>query len=634
MSVPASADDAVDANVDSDIARYLNPKSPKSFFLFAGAGSGKTRSLVTALQSLVATSGHELRIRGQQVAVVTYTNAACDEIQSRLQNDPLIRVSTIHSFVWELIRGFNNDIRAWLSANLSVEIRELEEAEKKGRGGKASQERKRSIESKRKRLDALPTIKRFTYSPTGDNRERDSLNHAEVIAIGAFLLTTRPLMQRLLIDRSPFMLIDESQDTSKLLMEAVLAVQAAQSAKFGLGLFGDTMQRIYADGKIDLGVNLPPDWAKPAKVMNHRCPKRIVRLINKVRSPVDGQEQRARDDAADGHVRLFVCSAGKGDRANTERTARERMRAITGDAGWGEPEQSKTLILEHHMAANRMGFFDMFSPLYGEDDYKTGLLDGTLPALRLFAQQVFPLIQAMRAGNKFGAMAVLRKHSPLLDKASLEECADQMAQLNALRTSVDKLVALLQATPKASFADVLKLVAAERLFAIPDSLYPFAVETETEAEGPGTEGQPPSDETAGDRAESRRAALTGFLASPFAQIGPYAEYVSRAAPFDTHQNVKGREFPRVMVVMDDDQARGFMFSYDKLFGAKEKSKTDIEHEHAKKETGIDRTRRLLYVTCSRSESSLALVAYSTNPQAVRARAIAEGWLDENEIEML
>ena len=632
MSAVLATDDGIDATVDSDIARYLNLACPKSFFLFAGAGSGKTRSLVSALKSLVATSGQALRICGQQVAVVTYTNAACDEIQSRLQYDPLVKVSTIHSFVWELIRGFNNDIRAWLSENLKAEIGELEEAERKGRGGRASQERKRSIESKRKRLEVLPVVKRFTYSPTGDNRERDALNHAEVIAIGAFLLKTRPLMQRLLIDRSPFMLIDESQDTSKLLMEAVLGVQAAHPGRFGLGLFGDTMQRIYADGKVDLGVNLPTDWARPAKVMNHRCPKRIVRLINKVRSPVDGQEQRARSDADEGYVRLFVCSASQADRAHSEHAARERMKIITGDAAWSEAGQSKTLILEHHMAAKRMGFFDMFGPLYGDDDYKTGLLDGTLPALRLFGQQVLPLIQAIRAGNKFSAMAVLRKHSPLLDEAVLQACENQVGQLGTLRASVENLVSLLRTTPTASFGDVLKLVAAERLFAIPESLYPFAVDEDAEAAK--SEDTRPAEEAHEDRTESKRVALTGFLASPFSQIEPYVEYVSRAAPFDTHQNVKGREFPRVMVVMDDDQARGFMFSYEKLFGAKEKSKADLEHERANEETGIDRTRRLFYVTCSRSESSLALVAYSTNPQAVRTRAIAEGWFDENEVENL
>ena len=46
---PAKADGDIDGHVDAEIAACLNLTSPRSFFLFAGAGSGKTRSLVTAL---------------------------------------------------------------------------------------------------------------------------------------------------------------------------------------------------------------------------------------------------------------------------------------------------------------------------------------------------------------------------------------------------------------------------------------------------------------------------------------------------------------------------------------------------------------------------------------------------------
>ena len=36
--------DDLDLHVDAEIQTYLDPKAPRSFFLFAGAGSGKTRS--------------------------------------------------------------------------------------------------------------------------------------------------------------------------------------------------------------------------------------------------------------------------------------------------------------------------------------------------------------------------------------------------------------------------------------------------------------------------------------------------------------------------------------------------------------------------------------------------------------
>jgi DNA helicase-2/ATP-dependent DNA helicase PcrA len=86
--------------------------------------------------------------------------------------------------------------------------------------------------------------------------------------------------------------------------------------------------------------------------------------------------------------------------------------------------------------------------------------------------------------------------------------------------------------------------------------------------------------------------------------------------------------------MDDEEARGFMFSYEKLFGVKEKTKADLDHERKGTETGIDRTRRLLYVTCSRSEKSLALVAYSSNPNKIREHAIEQQWFEDGEIELV
>ena len=243
-------DNDVDKHVDEEISACLNLNKPISFFLFAGAGSGKTGSLVKALERLRNESGQILRLRGQRVAVITYTNAACDEIKHRLGFDPLFEVATIHSFVWSLIAGFNTDIRQWLRENLKTEIAEIKELQRKGRSGtKAALDREKNIEIKLKRLARLDEIKRFTYSPNGNNPARDALNHTEVIKIGADFLTQKPLMQKILINKFPILLIDESQDTNKLLMDAFLTVQAKQKEYFALGLLGDTMQRIYADGK-------------------------------------------------------------------------------------------------------------------------------------------------------------------------------------------------------------------------------------------------------------------------------------------------------------------------------------------------------------------------------------------------
>jgi DNA helicase-2/ATP-dependent DNA helicase PcrA len=627
-------DNNQDAKADEQILASLNLDRPISFFLFADAGSGKTRSLSQALKSLISAGSERLRLYGHQVGVITYTNAACDEIKSRVEFDPLIEVSTIHSFVWSQIGGFHGDIRRWLKEKLAQDIAELQEQQSKGRAGtKAATEREHSILSKQKRLDGLDKIKKFKYNPSGDNRGRDSLNHSEVIEMGSDFLMSKPLMQRILVNKFPILLVDECQDTNKALMDALLRVQQEFKGTFCLGLFGDVMQRIYLDGKEDLGIALPADWVGPVKKLNHRCPRRVIKLINKIRSSVDGHEQVARSDSEEGFVHMFVVSSDTADKAASERKVKEHMAKLTGDPLWsGSDADVKTLTLEHHMAAQRMGFLNLFQALDQNDALKTGLRDGSLPGVRFFSQLIYPLRKAVQRGDKFAVAALVRKASPLLSRPVLQTAGvNQQANVTQAKKAVEALTFIWQKENNPRFLDVLNSVAATGLFEIPESLQPFVG-----LEAIGDTG-PKADVSRGREEDFQSDpdldAWGKFLAAPFAEIEPYEAYVSDQSPFQTHQGVKGLEFARVMVVMDDTNARGFLFSYEKLFGAKEKSKTDLENEKAGRDSSIDRTRRLFYVTCSRAKKSLALLAYTSNAEKIAKYVLNERWFEKDEVQV-
>ncbi|HEY5329738.1 MAG TPA: UvrD-helicase domain-containing protein [Acidobacteriaceae bacterium] len=619
----------IDASADGQIASCFDPQSPKSFFLYAGAGSGKTRSLVKVLAHVREESGKRLWLRGQRIGVITYTNAACDEIRRRLEFSSLIEVSTIHSFAWTLIEGFTENIRIWLHENLKQEIVELQTAQAKGRAGsKAAKEREVSIESKQQRLEHLPRVQRFVYSPTENKRGRDALAHAEVINITSALLTTKPLLQTVLTSKFPMLLVDESQDTNRHLMDALVTVQALHEHHFTLGLFGDTMQRIYADGKVGLGESLPASWLRPAKVMNHRCPLRVIRLINRIRADVDSQVQRGRTDKAEGFARLFLLGHTVGDKAESEKRVVERMAKITGDAAWLEPGGCKALILEHHMAAKRLGFENLFGPLYEVDHFRTGLLEGTLPAMRFFTEEVLPLVEALTKGDKFGAAAILRKYSPMLSARALKASGkDQIAQINRARESSLHLLKLWETGGKPSLLAILQNVCESGLLDVPDALKPFA----HDANDGAVETQADFDHESED---TGLQAWKSVLETSFDELQAYERYVNGDSPFGTHQGVKGLEFDRVMVIVDDESSRGFLFSYEKLFGTKGKSETDLKNESQGIETTIDRTRRLFYVTCSRAKESLAVVAYCQDPQRVKQRVMAEAWFEDSEVELL
>ena len=627
-----------DAGADATIRECLSLDQPRSFFLFAGAGSGKTRSLKEALEGLDTQTLTTLRKHSRKIAVITYTNAAADEITRRIKADPVFQVQTIHSFAWSLIEGRSADIRGWLESNLQTEIAEIQAAHAKGRSGTdAHDKREKKMASKTKRLERLAEIRAFTYAPEGDNFGRDALQHTEVIALAAHFLTESETFQNIVLARYPFILIDESQDTMKPLMEALLTFEARHRGRIVLGLLGDTMQRIYTDGLRDLDQRVG-DFAQPAKQMNHRSRKRIVDLANSIRRDEDGRQQRAREDKPGGTVRVFLAPSEGTDRATFEVSTCVEMARVTGDPAWQNAEAIKTLTIERHMAAARLGFSELFEVLSKPDKLKDGFRDGTLPAMRLFTHRVLPLVTAQRNGDAFAAMAVLRDGSPLVDKRGIRTGrGGQATGLDAARAGVAALMTLFKDERDPSCAEVLAVVAEHRLFPIPDQLRPCLPDDSPMAQDMA-DILAELDLTTPEATPPAETAITGAwtqaLKAPFSQVARYLAYVEDRSPYGTHQGVKGLEFPRVMVIADDAHTRfKGLASYETLFDVKRLSPASQKKAEQGEETTIERTRRLLYVTCTRAEESLALVLYSEAPDAVRRFLITNKWMAEDEVVM-
>lgn len=553
--------------------------------------------------------------------MITYTNAACDEILRRLEFDPLVEVSTIHAFAWRLIQGFDNEIREWLRIKLAQDIEKIEGELARSKGdNKTSRANKRKLQSKIRRLETLDEITKFIYSPTGDNRERQALNHDEVIKLTAAFVPERPLLD-VLVDRYPVVLIDESQDTHAPIMEAFLKVQQLAKTRFCLGLLGDTMQQIYGHGVTRLDKAIPGDWLKPEKVVNRRCPRRVVNLINVIRSTADTHQQIPKPDAIEGVVRMYCINRSPEQAPNLEEGIAHAMAAITDDGEWATgPEGRKTLILEHKMAGRRMGFEKLFTPLYAVDHLQTGLLDGTLPALRIFSEGVLPILTAK--DDHFLLLEAVRSRSPLLSKDAMQSSGDQSVHMQRVEDATYALLALFEENDP-TLNEVATLLLQTQLLDVPESLAGAMVL--------GSPGEAPDPE---DKNAITNYAYQLFLERPFSELVAFASYAVGLSPYGTHQGVKGLEFPRVMVVINDEEAGGFLFSYDKLLGVKESTKTDLDNERNGKDNALARTRRLLYVTCSRAENSLAIVVYTPQPTLAKQNVVAAGWLEESEIEIL
>src|SRR5699024_11215531 len=91
----------------------------------AGAGSGKTRSLVSMLEYLKKVWRQNLKNTGRKIAVITFTKAASKEIEARISYDSSFHISTIHSFSWEMIKHFQYDIKEYLIEYCEDKLSEL-----------------------------------------------------------------------------------------------------------------------------------------------------------------------------------------------------------------------------------------------------------------------------------------------------------------------------------------------------------------------------------------------------------------------------------------------------------------------------------------------------------------------------
>lgn len=606
----------IDHNVDETLRNCVLGTPRKSFFLFAGAGSGKTHSLVLLLNEIRQSLARELLLQGKQVAVVTYTNAATDEIIRRLGPSSIFHISTIHSFVWDAIQYYQSDIKRLYLEHIANEINDLSSKQEKtnNKNTKTYRANQEKLENLRGRHEKAKKIDSFVYNPNGSNPEFNALQHAEVIRISAQLILENQMLQKLIAQRFPILLIDESQDTKKELVDAFFAIQSNFADIFMLGLLGDQKQRIYTDGKEDIVKIVPNAWEKPVKRMNYRCAKRIIALANAIGKDIDEYaEQTPRDDAPEGLARLFIVNQQEGlDKDRVESRIMEIMSEMSHDKGWyGDgAEDVKILTLEHRMAARRLGFEAFYNAMYNVGKYQMTFLQGTVSEIDFFTKEVLLIARSMQSdGNE--ALRILKAYSPLLDRKNSDNSYQQYLECRQGAENVTALV-----SGNYVVRDVVNEVLKNNLLEVPSVLKQASEMT--------------IDGLTDEINEELKAWITA-MDLPIGQIQHYDDYVSQRTRFDTHQGVKGLEFARVMVIIDDAEAKGFQFSYDKLFGVKVLSETDRRNIENGKETSVDRTQRLFYVTCTRAKNTLAVVMYTGDANQVKSQAISKGWFKGDEI---
>ncbi len=365
-------------------------------------------------------------------------------------------------------------------------------------------------------------------------------------------------MRSLIAQQYPFLFVDESQDTAENVVEALVSIDNEMGHSFCLGFFGDPMQKIYPTG---IGViPIRPSWVNITKPENFRCPNKVLNVANAIRRDGDGLTQtRGRMTGSEdslvsmpGSAYIFILPA---DERRDERIKQVRIWAAekSDDNAWRSDhadEDIKLLVIVHRMAAKRMGFGDLYSALNDKapDKFKNGFLDGTAWPVRPFGKFVLPLVKAMKSGNEFEAMQLLRDLSPLLSREKLVG-VNLIERLEKLRQFTDNLQQLMAMNSGATNADVLRCVYEANAIELDPRILSY-LDLPIQAE---IENSVESEETDDDEEITKEvSAMDAFLICPAEQFWGYYDYVNEDSPFSTQQGVKGAEFERVLVVLDDD----------------------------------------------------------------------------------
>ncbi|EPB5228324.1 UvrD-helicase domain-containing protein [Citrobacter freundii] len=617
-----------DTQADIDLRNCLSNVPPRSFIMKAGAGSGKTTSLIKGLASAIQIHGDKLKRTRQRIACITYTEIVAGEIWRDVGSDPLVHVSTIHSFMWLLAKPFQNDIRIWVSGRIMEKIDVLEE--KCATYGPRVQQRTkdkdaRDLERLRRQSERIATVKGFRYG-TGSNYAKGILGHDDILKLVSYLISERSLFRSLLARQFPFVFVDESQDTTPAVVQALKAVEREPGVTFCLGFFGDPMQRIYVTGTGQ--VEAESTWIDIPKPENFRCSTKVLNLANAIRRGGDDLVQTPGQrlgpegiiPTPEGSAHLFILPADETRDANLVRV-REWMATRTGDDYWRSDDNDqarvKLLVIVHQMAARRLGFGDLYTALNSKapSAFKDGFLDGSAWPISSCVKFLIPIAIAHTNGQQLEVMRLIREYSLLLDKESLGG-ASVAERLKVLGELVASITAGIAGHSGATIGDLLKQVNSSDLLVLDPRLVSYLDPNAVLPVQPEPEAGENNDDDVQEEGETDKemASMDAFLACPASQLLPYHTYISERSPFWTQQGIKGAEFDRVLVVLDDAESNHFQFSYEKYLGLEALSDNDQKHMDAGEETTMDRTRRLFYVSCTRALKDLAVVLFTANPE--------------------
>jgi ATP-dependent DNA helicase UvrD/PcrA len=605
--IPTKADTKIKECIDEN----------RSFSVISGAGSGKTQSLLTALSYIRDSKAGELRKKDQKILCITYTNRAVGVISSRLNFDEIFYVSTLHSFLWTVIKRFSTDIRKTLiDHHIPAQIAKKQEDDNGGNSKKAVAAREK-IASLKEDIKSLQEVSDFYYSDnsTFSNYSEGQLSHDDIIAIAGHLITNNAILQKIMAQKYPYVFVDEAQDTFPEIVTALNTLCSGSSLPI-VGYFGDPVQQIYDKRAGDFSG--PEGFKLIKKEENFRCSKAVVNLLNAFRTDIQ-QVSAGKASKLEGSVEIRLVAAeqpeGPRKRYTDEQIERASIKFNDILKIWGihENEETKYLFLVRQMIARRLGFETLqklFTGLYAstraQEDYESG--DHFL--LKPFIKVISPLLIAHRTNNQKEVLDILRNSSPTFNPKGKNANKSLRKMRDLAKSLIEELSGRWSSN---TLQEILLFCQENEIIEVSERLSQHL------------ERSPRDEDYNKDLHEIDKEdwLVDEFFKMRTGEIEPYADFINEHTPYSTQHGVKGEEYKNVVVVYDDIEAAWNLYSFTKMLVP--------EIAGSPTEGQLDRSIRLAYVSFSRAVENLRILLFTADPKGTKNVLIEKSLFQEDQV---
>jgi DNA helicase-2/ATP-dependent DNA helicase PcrA len=635
----------------------------ESIIFNSGAGAGKTYALIESLKYVIRDYHNEIMSHNQHIICITYTNVAAKEVKERLGNTNLVLISTIHERVWEIVKSHQKQLVEVHTEKLEEEILSMVENIKNGKEyakyneldinskekfSEAMKENKelfyqkynaRAAEFKEtfgavlidfsemlsnvshfkkivstifrlgKYQTALESIKQHKpdyktveYNSTYNTDQLDKMriSHDTVLEYGLKLIQKYDLLKQIIVDKYPYIFIDEYQDTDKkiiLILSCLENYATKIKRNIFIGYFGDTAQNIYEGGVGNRITELHHGLKPINKEFNRRSRKEIIEVVNKIRN--DNIKQISiYEDCEGGSVKFY---RGKSSDVGEFISKYKQQWSVTLE------NPLHCLVLTNSLVAEYSGFSNIYDSFKGTEKYRgfnynqlnTELLSNDLTKLGEIPKLFYNIVKLFNdlQNGRTPVISISPKFN-VFEKMELKELGNLISILKQING--ESLKEYIE-----SIAETYKRFADQNHFKyIIDSIFGFGDFT-IEAFSNLLANRLFSSALEED-IEIAKDTVKSLLEISMKEYELWYKFIAEKQDtnviYHTYHGTKGREFENVIIILENafgkrkDYFSNFFENYPSPEGLTEKE----EHE-------FHQTKNLLYVSCSRAIKNLRLL---------------------------